>query len=98
MQINSLQSVGSVFQATRANNAKASDPVSASTPVPSAVDQLDLSSEAQELMAGGSIVSAGSDDIRMERVSSIRQAIAEGTYETPERMDAALDRLLDAIA
>jgi len=36
-------------------------------------------------------------DIRFDRVNAIRAAIADGSYETPEKLDLALDRLLDAI-
>jgi anti-sigma28 factor (negative regulator of flagellin synthesis) len=36
-------------------------------------------------------------DIRFDRVNAIRAAIAGGTYETPEKLDAALDRLLDSL-
>jgi len=35
--------------------------------------------------------------IRQDRVNAIRAQIAAGTYETPEKLDAALDRLLDEI-
>lgn len=35
--------------------------------------------------------------IRQDRVSQIRQQIANGTYETPEKLDVALERLLDEI-
>ncbi|QGJ69471.1 Negative regulator of flagellin synthesis FlgM [Planctomycetales bacterium 10988] len=34
-------------------------------------------------------------DIRQERVDQIRQQIAQGTYDTPERLGLALDNLLD---
>jgi negative regulator of flagellin synthesis FlgM len=34
-------------------------------------------------------------DIRHEKVAEIRQQIADGAYETPEKLDVALDRLLD---
>jgi negative regulator of flagellin synthesis FlgM len=37
-------------------------------------------------------------EIRQDRVAALRQAIADGTYDTPERMDVALSRLLDEIA
>ncbi len=37
-------------------------------------------------------------DIRHERVEEIRQQIAEGTYETPEKLELALDRLLDEMS
>ena len=36
-------------------------------------------------------------DIRFDRVNAIRAAIADGSYETPEKLDAALDRLLDRL-
>jgi negative regulator of flagellin synthesis FlgM len=36
-------------------------------------------------------------DIRQDRVASIRAQIAQGAYETPERLDAAVSRLLDEI-
>ncbi|MCX7402070.1 MAG: flagellar biosynthesis anti-sigma factor FlgM [Planctomycetia bacterium] len=36
-------------------------------------------------------------DIRFDRVNSIRAAIADGSYETPEKLDMALERLLDRL-
>jgi negative regulator of flagellin synthesis FlgM len=36
-------------------------------------------------------------DIREDRVEAVRLQIAEGTYETSERLNAALERLLDEI-
>ena len=61
-----------------------------------AVDQLDLSSAAGGVnrMAPSSAV-AGGGEIRIDRVAEIRRQIADGSYETAEKMDAALDRLLD---
>lgn len=37
-------------------------------------------------------------DVRADRVASIRAAIADGTYETPDKLDAALSAMLDEIA
>ena len=37
-------------------------------------------------------------EIRHEKVEAIRQQIAAGTYETPEKLDLALDRLLDELS
>jgi negative regulator of flagellin synthesis FlgM len=34
-------------------------------------------------------------DIRHEKVEEIRQQIASGAYETPEKLELALDRMLD---
>jgi negative regulator of flagellin synthesis FlgM len=39
----------------------------------------------------------GAPEVRQERVDSIRVQIANGTYETPEKLDIAVDRLLDEI-
>ena len=61
-----------------------------------AADQLDFSPEAQAISQASASESAqANSSIRWEKVNSIRQAIAAGTYETPERMSAALDRVLD---
>jgi len=38
-----------------------------------------------------------SADIRFDRVNAIRAAIADGSYETAEKLDIALDRLLDRL-
>jgi negative regulator of flagellin synthesis FlgM len=37
-------------------------------------------------------------DIRHERVEAVRRQIAEGVYETPEKLEIALDRLLDEMS
>ncbi|HLA86305.1 MAG TPA: flagellar biosynthesis anti-sigma factor FlgM [Thermoguttaceae bacterium] len=36
-------------------------------------------------------------DVRQDRVDAIRRQIEAGTYETPEKLDMALERLLDEI-
>lgn len=46
---------------------------------------------------GVSAAEAAAGDIRMDRVQSIRAAIADGSYETAEKLDIALDRLLESI-
>ncbi len=37
-------------------------------------------------------------DVRGDRVAALRAAIADGSYETPAKLDAALDGLLNEIA
>ncbi len=56
-------------------------------------DQLDISHEAD-------LVSRARDlpDIRADRVAEIRAQIESGIYETEEKLDIALDRLLDELA
>jgi len=56
------------------------------------VDQLDLSPEVEFAAQARDL-----PDIREDRVAAIRAQIASGTYETPEKLDLALSRLLDEI-
>lgn len=56
------------------------------------VDQLDLSAEAQLISQ-----SNNTSDIRMDRVNDLREQIASGRYESREKIDAAVERLLDQL-
>lgn len=88
MQINGtgpVNNLSSVKPASRPGNT----PKAAEASAAGASDELTLSSEAQALTGGS--------DVRMEKVNQIKQQIAAGTYETPEKLDAALDRLLDQL-
>ncbi len=58
-------------------------------------DELTLSSEAQAV--AGSRVNASSTDFRADKVAQLRAQIADGSYETPEKLDVALDRLIDQL-
>lgn len=55
-----------------------------------AVDRLDISAAAEAAARA-----AEGGDVRQELVRDIRAQIAAGTYETPAKLDAAVDRLLD---
>jgi negative regulator of flagellin synthesis FlgM len=67
----------------------------ASTQVPTSgpVDKLDFSAAAE---AASRAAEAG--NIRHDLVNHIRAQIAAGTYETPAKLDAALERMLDELA
>jgi negative regulator of flagellin synthesis FlgM len=56
------------------------------------VDRVDISPAAQAASRA-----AESGKIRHDLVNLIRGQIANGTYDTPEKMDIALERLLDEI-
>jgi negative regulator of flagellin synthesis FlgM len=60
------------------------------------VDQLDISPAAQAALDSSPGLQNASG-IRSELVNRIRQEIAGGTYETPAKIDAALERLLDEL-
>ncbi len=57
------------------------------------VDQLDLSSGVSRLDVSSGV--AGGGEIRIDRVADLRRQIASGNYDTPEKLDFALDRMLD---
>jgi len=65
---------------------------SSSTPSVHAADQLDISQAARAASQA-----RDSAPIRLDRVANIRSQIADGSYETSEKLDAALDRLLDQL-
>jgi negative regulator of flagellin synthesis FlgM len=56
------------------------------------VDRVDISPAAE-----AAVEAAESGRIRHDLVNLIRGQIANGTYDTPEKMDIALERLLDEI-
>jgi negative regulator of flagellin synthesis FlgM len=68
-------------------------PAPAETSSSYGVDQLDLSPEVEFAAQVRDL-----PEIREDRVAAIRAQIASGTYETPEKLDIALSRLLDEIA
>jgi len=57
------------------------------------VDQLDISAEAQMIST-----SATHTDIRADRVADIRAQIANGTYDSAEKLDVAVSRMFDEFA
>lgn len=102
MQINGVQNIQGISAAGGANRAtRAAGPAASSAPSSLApVDQLDLSPEAQALSGAKATgatqgPAAAEGEIRVDRVAALRRAIAEGNYDTPEKVSAALDKFLD---
>ncbi len=73
--------------ATRPNQAAQQSPATEPTG-----DTVEISPAAEAAVRG-----AEGGDIRAELVNRIRAQIADGTYETPDKLDAAVSRLLDEI-
>src|SRR5207302_6246056 len=63
-----------------------------STPTAGKADRVDISPAAE-----AAVQAAEGRGIRHDLVNLIRDQIAKGTYDTPEKMDMALERLLDQI-
>jgi len=64
------------------------------------VDQLDISHEANEVINIREASGAMADQIqqaRAERIEQIRSQIADGIYETDEKLNIALGQMLDEI-
>ena len=59
----------------------------------SGADRVDISPAAE-----AAIQAAETGQIRQALVNSIRAQIAAGTYDTPAKLEAALERMLDEIA
>lgn len=92
MQINGpgpIQGPQSIQNTTRAHQAETQKP----RPHFSEADQLDISHEADLISRVREL-----PDIRADRVAEIKAAIESGTYETQDKLDAAVDRLLDELA
>lgn len=100
MQIHGLQQSQAVQPNQSIGGTKAAGAVEAAPAAGEvASDQLDLSFEAQQISeVQASAQGQAINGIRTEKVAELRQAIADGTYETPEKLNAALDRLLDTFA
>ena len=64
----------------------------AQSPASGVSDELQLSETGQAASQLSDI-----PPIRQDRVDAIRAQIAQGTYETPDKLNAALDNLLDEI-
>ena len=88
----SVSGVDAARTAGRSNAPAQSAATSAST-ITTPVDQLDLSPEALNSVSS----QASSEVFRSEKVASLREAIAQGNYETDEKMSVALDKLLDQL-
>jgi len=87
MEVNGIGPISTAQPVRRAAPPPASQPPHEPRPV-SPKDQLEISS-----------VNAASpadlqSEFRAQRIAQIQQQIADGTYETADRLDATVDRLL----
>ena len=87
-----VNGIGSV---SRPNALGAARPVTGVETPPSAdalapQDEVQISSAARQMDE-----LSRTSGVRQERIEQIRQEIADGSYDTPEKLDAALDKFLD---
>ncbi|MBA62190.1 MAG: flagellar biosynthesis anti-sigma factor FlgM [Planctomycetaceae bacterium] len=97
MQINGINGAQPVNPANQVESAKATQATSITNPT----DQVDISAEAelnsQTVDMVNQLQIQDLPEIRTDRVAQIREAIEDGTYETQDKVDIAIDRLLDEI-
>ena len=84
-QVHPAQSVNSPHAARLTKPAEAASPAAGG-------DQLDISAAGQLADRVGQL-----PDIRADRVAQLRAQIASGAYETADKLDVAVARLLDEI-
>ncbi len=92
MQIRGTTSIQTTSQVNLSNKVQTADNQAVATRIDTN-DHVDISSEAQ-MLAGMNDTSG----IRAERVAEIREQIEAGQYETADKLDTAIERLLDEIA
>ncbi len=95
MQISGNFSLGGVDAAKSAgrSNAPAASPAAKAPELTNPVDQLDLSPEALSV----SNAQSSGEVFRADKVASLREAIAQGNYDTDEKLSIAFDKLLDQL-
>jgi flagellar biosynthesis anti-sigma factor FlgM len=94
-KVNLMSDIPPIHLSTQAPAAVGSNgahhrPVNGQAPVPA--DTVEISELGQRLSA-----LANDPDIRLEKVQALRLAIAEGTYETQEKLDATVARLVEVL-
>ena len=92
MQINGPSHIHGAHQVNPAEAARFAQPTQETSGLTGG-DEVSISVEADLLARINEL-----PDIRQDRVDQIRAEIAAGTYETDEKLDTAIARLLDEIA
>ena len=90
----SISPIGSNTPITRLQGSKAASGVQGSQDADSsgATDTVEISDAARYLNELKKL-----PDVRESKVSDARQAIANGTFETPQRLDGTVDRLMSEL-
>jgi negative regulator of flagellin synthesis FlgM len=91
MEVNGPTSVSGVFPNRPTREPLEVQPAAESKPV--------SPGDAVEISPAGKLLDtlSQSSELRGERLAQIKAAIEAGTYETPEKLEAALGKLLDEI-
>jgi negative regulator of flagellin synthesis FlgM len=91
MEVRGLGSIGASAPIGRTAPSSASEKPAAATPA-APRDEVEISSLGRMLDDA-----SRTPGVREQRLAQIKAAIEAGTYETPEKLQLALDRMLDQI-
>jgi negative regulator of flagellin synthesis FlgM len=92
MEVRGLNSAGASAPVTRISPVQATGPTAATGPVATPRDEVEISSVGRMLDDASRI-----PGVREQRLEQIKAAIDAGTYETPEKLQIALDRMLEQL-
>jgi len=95
MQVNGIHGAQPVNPANRVESTEATQSAAITNPT----DQVEISPEAEIASQAAELVNQIHElpEIWVDRVSELREAIESGTYETEEKINVAVERLLDEI-
>ncbi|HTI51025.1 MAG TPA: flagellar biosynthesis anti-sigma factor FlgM [Planctomycetaceae bacterium] len=92
MEVRGLNSVGASAPVSRTSPVQAAGPAAPAAPPAAPRDEVEISSVSRMLDDASRI-----PGVREQRLEQIKAAIEAGTYETPEKLQIALDRMLEQI-
>ncbi len=100
MEINKLSNVSGINQVNSVQRAKTDDSstqISQKQEVQPKQDVVDISS--LETASASDVTFSGTkiNGVRMDLVNRVRAEIVAGAYETPEKMEIAMDKLLSSL-
>ncbi len=91
MDVRGVGSTPGAFPVRTANGVPSGREITTQKPV-SPQDQLEISAAGKKLDQ-----LSQTSDIRQERIARIKEAIANGTYDTDEKLEAALSKMFDSL-
>ncbi len=98
MDINGISNINSARGIQSAKFETTAKPVPAEVENKPIEDEIEISTTARHLSATSETSRAAeSGEIRYDLVNRLREEIANGTYDTPQRFDAAMERLLSRL-
>lgn len=88
--------MANIFRVHPPNTTQGVGPVGPAKPGSAAPQAADIS-DTVEISTAGMLAAKlqGSEGVRTDLVQRVKEQIAAGTFETPERIDATVDRLMD---